>query len=391
MNKKEINSSRIPVYRDAGFELYDAETASGAFSSETSPEREPEIYIYSRYRNPTVVAAEEEIMKLEESKWALLTQSGMSAVDIAVSIFQKGRKTRPWLFFSEIYGGTISFAETVLKQYRGLDIHSFSPVKEQYDLNALESLIKKLKPEFVYIEAISNPMLIVPDVVSIINIVKKHGSKVIADNTFATPYLWKPLENGADIVIHSATKYFSGHGNLTAGVLCGNDKEIMKSAINYRKFVGHMISADDAYRLSTQIKTFELRFRQQCRNASQLATLLHRSAKVGRVWYPGLKDHPSYQEAKKLFGDKGFGGMVTFDFAGKTAGEKKKRRDTFIKAVSKEIRLIPSLGDPRTILLPVESVWGAKYPEPGMLRLSAGFENTDELIGTITKGLKLII
>ncbi len=129
----------MPVYRDAGFELYDPETASAAFSGETNPERDPEFYIYSRYRNPTVVAAEDEVMKLERSKWALLTQSGMSAIDIAVSIFQKGKNTRPWLFFSEIYGGTISFAETILRQHRGLDIQSFAPSDERYDLDTIRS------------------------------------------------------------------------------------------------------------------------------------------------------------------------------------------------------------------------------------------------------------
>ncbi len=230
-------------------------------------------------------------------------------------------------------------------------------------------------------------MLIVPDVVSVIRISKKYGSKVIADNTFATPYLWRPLESGADIVIHSATKYFSGHGNITAGVLCGNDDEIMKAAINYRKFTGHMISADDAYRLHDHIQTFELRFVQQCKNASAIASMLKNSNKVTKVWYPGLNDHPTHREAVKLFGKKGWGGMVTFDFAGKNKADKKKRRDSFIKAVSDKIKLIPSLGDPKTILLPVESVWGAKYPEPGMLRLSAGFENTEVLLNTIKGAL----
>ena len=131
-----------------------------------------------------------------------------------------------------------------------------------------------MKPEFVYIESISNPMLIVADVTDIIRIAKKYGSKVIIDNTFATPWLYKPLNEGADIVIHSATKYFSGHGNLTAGVICGNDNKIMQSAIEYRKFVGHMLSPDDAYRLQTQIQSFELRFSRQCDNASKLAGYL---------------------------------------------------------------------------------------------------------------------
>lgn len=390
MKKRDINSTRTPVYRDAGFELYSADTASEAFLNETDPEREPDIYIYSRYRNPTVVAAEEEIMKLEEAQWALLTQSGMSAIDAAVSIFQKGRETRPWLFFSEIYGGTISFAETILKQYRGLDIHSFSPSDEKYDIDAFEAVVRELRPEFVYIEAISNPMLIVPDIVPLIEISKKYGSRIIADNTFATPLLWKPLKSGADMVIHSATKYFSGHGNITAGVICGNDRELMKAVLNYRKYVGHMISADDAYRLHDQLQTLELRFIQQCRNASMVASLLKETGKVGKVWYPGLPDHPTHKEAVKLFGEKGFGGMVTFDFAGKNPEEKRKRRDLFIGSVSEKIKLIPSLGDPRTIILPVESVWGAKYPEPGMLRLSAGFEDSNDLNDIISSALNRI-
>jgi cystathionine beta-lyase/cystathionine gamma-synthase len=390
MKRKVINSSRIPVYRDAGFELSNAETASGAFRQEADNKREPDIYIYSRYRNPTVVAAEEEIMKLEGSAWALLTQSGMSAIDTTLSIFQKGRITRPWLFFNEIYGGTISFAESVLKKRRGLDIQSFAPVNEKYDLALFEKIMHSLKPELVYIESISNPMLIVPDVAGIIKIAHNYRSKIIVDNTFATPLLWKPLESGADIVIHSATKYFSGHGNITAGVLCGNDSGILKDAIEYRKLVGHMLSADDAYRLHSQIQTIELRFRQQCMNASQVAEILSHTKQIQRVWYPGLKEHPSHPEAKKLFGAKGFGGMVTFDFAGKTESEKRQRRDNFIKAVSDKIKLIPTLGDAHTILLPVEAVWGVKYPEPGMIRLSAGFEDAKELELTITRALKSI-
>jgi cystathionine beta-lyase/cystathionine gamma-synthase len=390
MKNKAINSSRIPIYRDAGFELTDANTTSKAFADETKHEHEPGLYIYSRYRNPTVVAAEKEIMKIEGSKWALLTQSGMSAIDIALSIFQNGEKVKPWLFFSEIYGGTISFAENILKRKRGLDIQSFLPVNEKYDLRTFELVMKKLKPEIVYIEAISNPMLIVIDTEAVIAIARKNGAKIIVDNTFATPHLWKPLKSGADIVIHSATKYFSGHGNLTAGVLCGNNSAYMKAAIGYRKFVGHMISADDAYRLHTQIQTFSLRFRQQCFNASMVAEILERSDKVRKVWYPGLKGHSTHKEAVKLFGDKGFGGMVTFDFAGNNGSEKKKRRDRFIKAVSDKIKLIPTLGDPHTILMPVEAVWGVKYPEPGMIRLSAGFEDTEELLTTIIAALKSV-
>jgi cystathionine beta-lyase/cystathionine gamma-synthase len=387
MKRKEVNSSRMPVYRDAGFELYDAGTTAGAFKKETEHEREPENYIYSRYRNPTVVSAEEEIMKLEGCDWALLTQSGMSAIDTALSVFQVGKETRPWLFFTEIYGGTISFIESVLKVRRGLDIQYFTPDSGKYDLVRFEEVIKGLRPEFVYIESISNPMLIVADVKEVTKISKKYKVKVIIDNTFATPWLCKPLDNGVDVVIHSATKYFSGHGNLTAGVICGNDKKIMQSAIEYRKFVGHMLSPDDAYRLQTQIQSFELRFSRQCENALKLSEYLSKNQKINKVLYPGLTKHPTHDVARKLFGGKGYGAMITFDFDGKDANQKRKRRDKFIHLVSEKIKLIPTLGDPHTILMPVEAVWGVKYPEPGMIRLSVGFEVFSELKNTISKAL----
>ncbi len=390
MKRKFVNSARTPVYRDAGFELFDADITLQAFNKEPDNVREPEVYIYSRYRNPTVVAAEEEIMKLENSEWALLAQSGMAAVDIAVSIFQNGETKKPWLFFSEIYGGTISFAEMILKKRRGLDVHYFEPAGEKYNLGDLEKMIKRIKPEFVYFEAIANPMLIVPDAEEVIRISKKHGARVLVDNTFATPALWKPLASGADIVIHSATKYFSGHGNITAGVLCGNDAALMREAIEYRKFAGHMLSADDAYRLHTQVQTFDLRFRRQCENASEIAGLLKEFSVIENVWYPGLTMHPTHNEAARLFSGSGFGGMVTFEFGGKDDNERKLRRDKFIAKVYPGIRIIPSLGDPYTIIMPVQSVWGQKYPRPGMIRLSAGLEDSREICGLIGKALKSI-
>lgn len=390
MKRKPVNSVRVPIYRDAGYELYDAETTKNAFTRETENERIPELYIYSRYRNPTVVAAEEEIMKLEACDWALLTQSGMSAIDTALSVFQRGESTRPWLFFSEIYGGTLSFIESVLKKRRGLQIFNFTPQNEKYDLQEFEKVLGEIKPDVVYIEVISNPMLIVTDIEKVITLAHRYGSKVIIDNTFATPMLCKPLEKGAEIVIHSATKYFSGHGNITAGVLCGNDKNLMKEALEYRKFVGHMLSPDDAYRLHTQIQTFELRFRVQCRNAERITQLIKDHPVIGKVWYPGLHNHPTYNEALLVFGNRGFGAMVTFDFAGETGDEKKTMRDVFINSVSENIRIIPSLGDPKTIMMPVESVWGAKYPEPGIIRLSLGFEDAVELEENIMSALNRV-
>jgi cystathionine beta-lyase/cystathionine gamma-synthase len=388
MKKREINSVRTPVYRDSGFELPTASVTSGAFAAETGHEREPDLYIYSRYRNPTVVAAEEAIMEVEGCGWALLAQSGMAAIDIALSIFQEAGRQSTWLFFSEIYGGTLSYIGSVLQKRRGMEVSFFRPVDGRYDYRQLENALSEIRPDILYFETISNPLLIVAEGKRVIELGKKYGAKVIVDNTFATPMLWKPLDDGADLVIHSATKYFSGHGNLTAGVICGNDNELMQSAVEYRKFVGHMLSPDDAYRLQTQMASFALRFRQQCDNAAAVASMLESSDRVARVLYPGLENHETQAAAKALTGGKGYGAMITFDLAGATPETKRKNRDKFIAAVYPEIRLIPTLGDNHTILMPVEAVWGAKYPEPGMIRLSIGYEDTEKLKDIILRGLK---
>ncbi len=373
----------MPVYRDAGFELGDADSTSKAFEKESAHDHSPDKYIYSRYRNPTVTEAEEALMDIEGSNWALLTQSGMSAIDTALSVYQKADDKRPWLFFSEIYGGTNSYIDSVLKARRGIDIHRFDPDGMSYNLERLEETIKEHRPAVVFFEAISNPLLIVAPVKEIIEIIHKYGAAAVIDNTFATAHIIKPLEYGADIIIHSATKYLGGHGNITAGALCGNDGQIMKEAIEYRKYTGHMLSPDDAYRLTTQMQSFSLRFQRQCDNALEIARLLNDSDMVDEVFYPGLESHHTHNLAKELFRGNGYGAIVTFSFSGKSDNEKRKRRDAFISAASEHIKLVPTLGDSHTILMPVEPVWGYKYPEPGMIRLSLGFEDTPVLLGRI--------
>lgn len=389
-NTPTARSTRTPIFNDAAFYLENPETTRAAFNEELDHPRAPKDYIYSRYRNPTVAATEEQIMKLENCNWALLTQSGMAAIDVALSIFQKGEDTGKWLFFSEIYGGTNSYIDSVLKYRRGLDISHFYPDGDSYDLNRLQLLLDEEKPKLVFFEAISNPMLIVADCKKIIEMAKNAGAIVIVDNTFATPMLWNPLEMGADLVIHSATKFLSGHNNLTSGVVCGNDPQLEKDAIEYRKFIGHMISANDAYHLGTQLQTFELRFQRHCENAERLAKALAAHKNVEKVLYPGLETHPTHEEALTLFKGNGFGAMITFDLKGENPTEKGKAAMQFIEAIADDIPIVPSLGDTSTIMLHVESVWGQKYPLPGMLRLSVGIEEYEKLEATIFKGLEQI-
>jgi cystathionine beta-lyase/cystathionine gamma-synthase len=386
--KKELpRSTRTPIYRDTGFHLVDIPTMQKAFADELSYPRNPELYIYGRYRNPNVAQAEEMLMDIEGSKWSVLAQSGLAAVDIALSIFQEQSKPGRWLFFSEIYGGTNHFIDNVLVKRRGFDIYRFFPEKDSYSITKFEEMLETVKPTVVLFEAISNPMLITLDGNAFISAAKRAGARVIVDNTFATPYLWKPLENGADIVLHSVTKYLAGHGSISAGVLSGNCPHLEKAALEYRKLVGHMLSPDDAARLCEQLKTFEMRFERHCSNASSLAQFLQEHKMIEKVLYPGLKNHTTHQNAVNLFNRKGFGAIITFDLAGNSNTQKQQRCNRFISHVKDEIPLVPTLGDADTILMPIEPVWGDKYPFPGMIRLSVGIEPAEKLIRIIGDAL----
>lgn len=386
-----MKNLHTPIYRNSGYNLQTIENTKKAFADELEHPHEPNNYIYTRYRNPTVTAAEQQLMQIEESEWALLTQSGMAAIDLAITMFQEPNNEKPMLFFSEIYGGTLSYIDIVLKKKRGLNIQLFESENGAYNLKKLENILDKIKPSLIYFEAVSNPMIIVADVEKIIQLAKSRNIKIIVDNTFATPYLWQPLNDGVDLVIHSATKYFGGHGNLTAGAICGNNKELMKDAIEVRKWIGHTISSDDASRLTDYMKTFYVRMKQHCDNAFKLAKYFAEHHAIETVHYPGLKTHDTYNNANKLFKNKGFGAMITFDLAGKNNNEKAKNCEKFIKALENNIPLIPTLGDTETILLPVEAVWGTKYPFPGMIRLSVGIENINYLKNTFESALSQLI
>ncbi|MCY4527546.1 MAG: aminotransferase class I/II-fold pyridoxal phosphate-dependent enzyme [Chloroflexi bacterium] len=385
MPPKPQRTKRLPIYRNAGFLFDTIGEAADVFAREEEYPQSADRFSYSRYGNPNVAETEEQLAEIEGAQWAVLTASGMAAIDTALSAFQLGDQTGPWLFFSELYGGTNDYIENVLIGRRGIDAVRFHPeeCEEQYDLDRLEDLLDNVEPSLLYFEPVTNPLLIVSDGGGIIELAKERGIPVIVDNTFATSRLWRPLEHGADIVVHSATKYLGGHGNLTAGVVCGNDSAIRKDAMLYRKYVGNTLSPDDAYRLNTQSRTFALRFAAQCQNASKLATALSGHPAVERVRYPGLESHPTHDEAAKMFEGRGYGAMINVDFKGGRAAA-----DAFVEAVSDTISYVPTLGDPTTIMLHVATVWGEKrFPYPGMVRISVGFEPYDHLESGVLRAL----
>ena len=378
----------MPVYRDSAFVFDSIEQCEQAFRSESADPQSGDALIYTRYGNPTVMEVEQQIAALERSKWAVLTGSGMSAVDIALSLYHKADQTGTWLFFDEIYGGTKTYIAKVLEQRRGVRVTYFAPRagQEGYDLSEFARVLDEIRPTLLYFEPVSNPLLIVANGKEIIRLAKERGIPVVIDNTFATPHLWRPLVDGADIVLHSATKYLSGHGNITAGVVCGNDDALRQAAMVYRKLVGLILSPDDAYRLGTQLKTFDLRVAKQNENAFKLAQLLASHDKVQQVRFPGLPTHPTHQEARALFGDNGFGAMITFDLKGGRAA-----CDKFIAAIAGHVKFQTTLGDAQSILIHVPTVFTPeRFPFPGMIRFSVGFEAYNTLEAAVLKALAAI-
>ena len=378
-------SKRLPIYRNAGFLFDTIDEAAEVFAQEEAYPQSADRFSYSRYGSPNVAETESRLAEIEGSSWAVLCASGMAAIDTALSVFQCGAETGAWLFFSELYGGTNDYISNVLARRRGIDIARFYPTagQERYDILELEELLDQLNPALLYFEPITNPLLIVSDGKRIIEMAKKRKIAVVVDNTFATPRLWRPLDHGADIVVHSATKYLGGHGNLTAGVACGNSSDIRKAAMLYRKYVGNILSPDDAYRLGTHVQTFGLRFERQCENAARLARTMAGHPAIARVRYPGIETHSTRAEAVHTFGERGFGAMLNIDFHGGRVAA-----DAFVKAASQTISYVPTLGDPTTIMLHVSTVWGEeRFPHPGMVRVSVGFEPYDQLESGVLRAL----
>lgn len=379
---KKVNSQTTPIYRNSGFFFESLEQIEDAFARNTvvTPE---DGYIYSRYDNPTVVDLERRIAEMEQGRYSIAAPSGMAAIDIALSAFEKPSGNR-WLFFTEIYGGTNYYIKNVLNDRRGIDTMHLEPENGGYDVEYVAQAIARLKPDVLYFEPVTNPMLIVCNGREIIARAKQMGVRVVVDNTFATPYLWQPLTDGADIVLHSTTKYFSGHGDLAGGVLTMNDEQIYVSAKNYRKFCGMQPSPDDAARLLSYLDSFECRFACQIDNAQKLAHYLNESKQyVENVIYPGLEGDISNSIARDLFRGVGYGAIVTFQIRGGRAAAAR-----FIELLRGEINVVPTLGDAHTIMMPIAQVWGDKYPEQGYFRVSVGTEPFHKIEKNVKKAFE---
>jgi len=337
------------------------------------------FYLYSRYGNPTVKAVEDKIAALEGAETAVLTASGMSAEMIAaLAACRAGDEIVSML---DIYGGTVKLFEDVLARC-GITTR-FIPYR---DLGKAERYFTP-KARMLFLETPTNPTLRCADIAALSAIAHRYKACVVVDNTFATPILQKPLALGADIVMHSATKYLGGHSDVTAGVLAGSRKW-MERARELMILTGGCLDPGCAYLLLRGLKTLQLRVERACHNAAAVADALQRHPKVSHVYYPGLPGHADHELATRQM--KGYGMMVSFELRG---GEPAVER--FIQRL-KLWYLATSLGGVESILsyplLSSHVGLSAKRLKslgvtPSTVRLSVGVEDAADLIGDLEAAL----
>lgn len=337
------------------------------------------MYLYSRYANPTVTAAEEKVAALEGAEEAIALASGMAAEMVAaLTACQAGDEIVSML---DVYGGTLKLFEHVLPRC-GIKTR-FVPFR---DIGNIERHFTR-KTRMLFLESPTNPTLRCVDLARLCELGRKRKVCVVVDNTFATPVLQKPIEFGADIVIHSATKYLGGHSDLTAGVLAGS-KQWMERARPIMVLTGGCLDPGCAYLLLRGLKTLHLRVERACCNAMQIAEALRKHPKVAHVYYPGLDDDPGHQLARAQMKD--FGMMVSFDMRG--GGRAAER---FIDSLTLWYLAATLGGVESTVSYPVLTSHIGLDPKrlellgvsPATVRLSVGVEGVDDLWADLEQAL----
>ena len=378
---KQYGSLTMPVYQSSTFYFKSCEEGGRRFSGQEDG------YIYTRLGNPTTNTLERKVASLEGAEAAAATSSGMGAISSALwTIASAGKHI---IADSTLYGCTFALLSHGLPKY-GVEVTFVNTSNlDEIKANLKENTVA------VYLETPANPNLKIADISAIAQLVHGYNKdiKVVCDNTFATPYLQKPLQLGADVVVHSATKYLSGHGDVIAGFVVGKADfitEVKMSGI--KDMTGCVMSPHDAFLVLRGLKTFELRMKRHCENSMAIAKFLEAHPKVEKVYYPGLAGHKGYGIAKKQM-TAGFGGMVSFEIkGGKENGMK------FVNALEL-CTIAVSLGDAETLVEHPASMTHSTYtaedlkeagiPE-GLVRLSAGLENAEDIIADLSQALDRI-
>jgi cystathionine beta-lyase/cystathionine gamma-synthase len=368
-----------PIYASTTFSHPDIETTDRVLGGE-----EPG-YSYARWGNPTVVALEEALASLEAPEGgarAFAFASGMAAMHAALAAAELGPGATV-LAAEQLYGSTA----TLLLQIFGANGVEVRFV-DAHDLGAVEKKVAEHGPRAVVIETISNPLLRVADTPAIAGITHRSGAALVVDNTFGTPYLQRPLTLGADIVVHSVTKYLSGHGDLTAGVVVAGPP--YDGALEgVRKLVGGTLGPFEAWLAHRGLKTLPLRMARQCENARVISARLNSHPRVAKVHYPALEDHPDREVARRALSDTG--GLVSFELE----AEERAAAFEFLNALELCVRA-PSLGDIYTLAIhPATSSHRELSPsrrerlgvKESLIRLSVGIEHPEDVISDLEQAL----
>jgi len=337
-------------------------------------------YDYSRTANPTRKALEDCIAALEGGKAGFAFSSGMAAETTVMHLLKAGDHV---ISGDDVYGGTYRLFERVMKDF-GLE---FTFLRMD-DRRRIEEAIRP-NTRMIWIETPSNPLLNIVDIEVVVDIAKRHNLVTVADNTFATPYFLRPIEYGVDLVVHSTTKYLNGHCDVIGGVVVTTTDELTERVQFLLNAMGTCASPFDCWLVLRGIKTLPVRMVQHEENAAQVATYLERHPRVKRVFYPGLKSHPGHEIAMRQM--EGFGGMVSFEIEGGIEAASSFLRSVSIFSLAESLGGIDSMvGHPSTMShasMP-EEVRRSVGITDGLIRLSVGLENVDDLIEDLEQALE---
>ena len=337
-------------------------------------------YEYSRTGNPTRNALEQNLAALENGKYGLCFGSGMSAIDAIIKLLSPGDEV---ISTNDLYGGTYRIFTQIFENY-GIKFHFIG----MDDADKTEALITK-KTKMLWAETPTNPMLNIIDIEKLGQISKKHKLLFVVDNTFATPYLQRPLDLGADIIMHSLTKYMGGHSDVVMGAVICKDEALAERLYTIQNSCGAVPGPMDSFLVLRGIKTLHLRMQRHCENGKVIANFLKTHPKVGEVYWPGFETHPNHEVAKKQMDD--FGGMVSFNLKG-------NKLEDAIKVVSTThyFTLAESLGGVESLIGHPASMTHAAIPKDerektgvvdSLIRLSVGVEDIEDLVADLENAL----
>jgi cystathionine beta-lyase/cystathionine gamma-synthase len=333
---------------------------------------------YARTGNPTRSAVEANIAALEKGSGGIAFASGMSAISAVLTLAKKGDRV---VATEDVYGGTYRLFEQVLRQYgvRFTYVDSSSPARVEKAMGNDVAL--------VFLETPTNPVLRITDIVTVSELAHRHGAKVVVDNTFMSPYFQRPLELGADLVVHSTTKFLNGHSDSIGGIVVGSSPEDVEHLHFIQNAVGAILSPFDSWLLLRSTKTLALRMERHNSNAIGLATFLSRHPKVEKVYYPGLPQHPGHELANHQM--SGFGGMISFD-----TGSFDNAR--VVLEGARLFSLAESLGGVESLISHPATMTHASIPAEdrkrfgvtdGLVRLSVGVEDLEDLQSDLDQAL----